>query len=62
MATFPNELLQQYTTFLDPVEHVDSRDENTADSHVKRDPSMLRLTGKHPFNAGKNLFMASRQC
>ncbi len=47
-------LLQQFTTFPEPVTRVDRRDENTADSHVKRDPSMLRLTGKHPFNAGKD--------
>ena len=53
-----NALLQQYTTFPAPVEHVDPRDENTADSHVKRDPRMLRLTGKHPFNAGKKIVTA----
>jgi hypothetical protein len=53
MAAIANDLLKQYTTIPNPVEHVDSRDKNTADSHVKRDPSMLRLTGKHPFNAGR---------
>lgn len=30
---------------------LDSRDEYTADNWVDRNPSMVRLTGKHPFNA-----------
>ncbi|KAI3464456.1 hypothetical protein Pfo_021119 [Paulownia fortunei] len=30
---------------------LDSRDELTADNWVERNPSMVRLTGKHPFNA-----------
>ncbi|XP_051124637.1 nitrate reductase [NADH]-like [Andrographis paniculata] len=30
---------------------LDPRDENTADNWVERNPSMVRLTGKHPFNA-----------
>uniref|UniRef100_A0A2P2JNM5 Nitrate reductase n=1 Tax=Rhizophora mucronata TaxID=61149 RepID=A0A2P2JNM5_RHIMU len=30
---------------------LDSRDEGTADSWVERNPTMVRLTGKHPFNA-----------
>ncbi|KAK4380991.1 Nitrate reductase [NADH] [Sesamum angolense] len=30
---------------------LDSRDEATADNWVERNPSMVRLTGKHPFNA-----------
>ncbi|KAL6525163.1 Nitrate reductase [NADH] 1 [Orobanche minor] len=29
----------------------DSRDEFTADSWIERNPSMVRLTGRHPFNA-----------
>ncbi|KAK7385239.1 hypothetical protein VNO78_30953 [Psophocarpus tetragonolobus] len=29
----------------------DPRDENTVDNWVKRNPSMVRLAGKHPFNA-----------
>ncbi|GMP47109.1 hypothetical protein CsSME_00015021 [Camellia sinensis var. sinensis] len=29
----------------------DSRDEGTADNWVERNPSMIRLTGKHPFNS-----------
>ncbi|KAL4196339.1 hypothetical protein AMTRI_Chr04g182700 [Amborella trichopoda] len=29
---------------------LDPRDEGTADSWVKRHPSLIRLTGKHPFN------------
>lgn len=30
---------------------LDSRDESTADNWIERHPSMVRLTGKHPFNA-----------
>ncbi|XP_073144174.1 nitrate reductase [NADH] 2-like [Henckelia pumila] len=30
---------------------LDSRDESTADNWVERNASMVRLTGKHPFNA-----------
>lgn len=30
---------------------LDSRDEFTSDNWVERNPSMVRLTGKHPFNA-----------
>ncbi|KAI8079952.1 Oxidoreductase, molybdopterin-binding domain-containing protein [Halteromyces radiatus] len=30
---------------------IDPRDLNTPDHFVSRDPSMIRLTGKHPFNA-----------
>ncbi|GAA0158561.1 reductase [Lithospermum erythrorhizon] len=30
---------------------IDSRDEGTADNWIERNPSMVRLTGKHPFNA-----------
>ncbi|XP_047341866.1 nitrate reductase [NADH]-like [Impatiens glandulifera] len=29
---------------------LDSRDEGTADNWIKRNPCMIRLTGKHPFN------------
>ncbi|CDP19741.1 unnamed protein product [Coffea canephora] len=30
---------------------LDARDEGTADNWIERNPSMVRLTGKHPFNA-----------
>lgn len=30
---------------------LDPRDEGTADSGIMRNPSMIRLTGKHPFNS-----------
>ncbi|CAI9114666.1 OLC1v1015438C1 [Oldenlandia corymbosa var. corymbosa] len=30
---------------------LDHRDEGTADNWIERNPSMVRLTGKHPFNA-----------
>lgn len=36
-----------------PQTEVDERDAKTADSWIARHPRMLRLTGKHPFNAGK---------
>lgn len=29
---------------------VDPKDESTPDNWVKRHPSMVRLTGRHPFN------------
>ncbi|KAI3976403.1 hypothetical protein MKX01_038702 [Papaver californicum] len=29
----------------------DSKDEGTADNWIERNPSMIRLTGKHPFNS-----------
>lgn len=32
---------------------IDSRDIGTPDEYIERDSSMIRLTGKHPFNAGK---------
>ncbi|OEL30884.1 Nitrate reductase [NADH] 1 [Dichanthelium oligosanthes] len=34
---------------LEPAVH-DPRDEGTADAWIKRDPSLIRLTGKHPLN------------
>ncbi|KAF8635471.1 hypothetical protein AX15_000444 [Amanita polypyramis BW_CC] len=46
-----DELLKRFTTFPEAVTQVDPRDANTDDRHVKRDPSMIRLTGKHPFNS-----------
>ncbi|KAI9250423.1 hypothetical protein BDA99DRAFT_522500 [Phascolomyces articulosus] len=36
---------------IQPLTTVDPRDANTPDAFVLRDPAMLRLTGKHPFNA-----------
>lgn len=30
---------------------LDSRDDGTSDNWIERNPSMVRLTGKHPFNA-----------
>ncbi|KAI8140685.1 hypothetical protein BJV82DRAFT_622125 [Fennellomyces sp. T-0311] len=42
---------------LNPLTSVDPRDENTPDNYVKRDPDMLRLTGKHPFNSEPPLKM-----
>ncbi|RLN03567.1 hypothetical protein C2845_PM13G19790 [Panicum miliaceum] len=34
---------------VEPAAH-DPRDEGTADAWVKRNPSLIRLTGKHPLN------------
>ncbi|RCV07051.1 hypothetical protein SETIT_1G212900v2 [Setaria italica] len=45
--------LSPYLRHLRPVEEPpvrDPRDEGTADAWVSRSPSLLRLTGKHPFN------------
>jgi nitrate reductase (NAD(P)H) len=45
--------LSPYLRHLRPVEEppvLDPRDEGTADAWVSRSPSLLRLTGKHPFN------------
>lgn len=40
------------SNIMKPPTTIDPRDENTPDAFVLRDPSMVRLTGKHPFNAG----------
>ncbi|XP_074279515.1 nitrate reductase [NADH]-like [Silene latifolia] len=45
-----NELIKKGNTELEPS-ILDSRDEGTADHWVERNPSMIRLTGKHPFNS-----------
>lgn len=44
------ELIQKGNRELEPS-IVDPRDEGTADSWIQRNPSMVRLTGKHPFNS-----------
>ncbi|KAK6938463.1 Moybdenum cofactor oxidoreductase, dimerization [Dillenia turbinata] len=44
------EIIEKGITELEPSV-LDTRDEGTADSWVKRNPSMIRLTGKHPFNS-----------
>ncbi|KAJ8445136.1 hypothetical protein Cgig2_029508 [Carnegiea gigantea] len=43
------EMIQRANTELEPS-ILDSRDESTPDHWVKRNPSLIRLTGKHPFN------------
>ncbi|KAL9234656.1 hypothetical protein vseg_009504 [Gypsophila vaccaria] len=45
-----NELIKKGTSELEPS-ILDSRDEGTADHWVERNPSLIRLTGKHPFNS-----------
>ncbi|KAI9496939.1 hypothetical protein BDB00DRAFT_757493 [Zychaea mexicana] len=42
---------EQTEGIIQPLTTVDPRDANTPDAFVLRDPSMVRLTGKHPFNA-----------
>ncbi|KAG7980858.1 hypothetical protein I3843_05G204700 [Carya illinoinensis] len=44
------ELIQKGNSELEPST-VDPRDEATTDNWVERNPSMVRLTGKHPFNS-----------
>jgi nitrate reductase (NAD(P)H) len=57
----PNiELLQQthnVNYFHAPSGLIDSKDIGTPDAHVSRDPSLIRLTGKHPLNAGKYIIL-----
>ncbi|CAO2834706.1 unnamed protein product [Amaranthus hypochondriacus] len=45
-----NELIKKGISELEPSS-VDSRDEGTADHWIERNPSLIRLTGKHPFNS-----------
>ncbi|KAL3641326.1 Nitrate reductase [NADH] 1 [Castilleja foliolosa] len=45
-----NDVIKKSTAELEPSVY-DSRDEFTSDNWVERNPSMVRLTGKHPFNA-----------
>ncbi|KNA12873.1 hypothetical protein SOVF_121130 [Spinacia oleracea] len=45
-----NEMIKKGNSELEPSS-VDSRDEGTADQWIERNPSMIRLTGKHPFNS-----------
>ncbi|KAH8091844.1 hypothetical protein BXZ70DRAFT_1001920 [Cristinia sonorae] len=39
----------------DTPNQVDTKDEKTPDSWIKRHPNLLRLTGKHPFNSEARL-------
>ncbi|XP_010670929.2 nitrate reductase [NADH] [Beta vulgaris subsp. vulgaris] len=45
-----NELIKKGNSELEPSS-VDARDEGTADNWIERNSSMIRLTGKHPFNS-----------
>ncbi|KAK9713817.1 hypothetical protein RND81_06G053000 [Saponaria officinalis] len=45
-----NELIKKGKSELEPS-ILDSRDEGTADHWIERHPSLIRLTGKHPFNS-----------
>lgn len=44
------EMIKKGKTELEPSVH-DTRDEGTADNWIERNFSMIRLTGKHPFNS-----------
>ncbi|GMH31344.1 hypothetical protein Nepgr_033187 [Nepenthes gracilis] len=44
------ELVKKGNSELEPS-ILDSRDEGTADHWIERSPSLIRLTGKHPFNS-----------
>lgn len=44
------DLIRKTNSELEPSV-IDSRDEGTADNWIERNPSMVRLTGKHPFNS-----------
>lgn len=43
------------------VTEIDSRDVNTPDNWIPRHPEMVRLTGKHPFNAESPLSLLLEQ-
>lgn len=43
-------MMEQFASYEAPTE-IDSRDLGTPDEWVARDPALIRLTGKHPFNA-----------
>lgn len=45
-----NDLIQKETTKVEPS-ILDPRDDGTSDRWIKRNPSLVRLTGKHPFNS-----------
>ncbi|KAK4804617.1 hypothetical protein SAY86_004434 [Trapa natans] len=45
-----HDLIKKGNSELEPSV-VDPRDEGTADQWIERNPTMVRLTGKHPFNA-----------
>ena len=49
-----NELIDKSNSELEPFS-VDSRDEGTSDHWIQRIPSLIRLTGRHPFNSEPQL-------
>ncbi|CAL9217588.1 unnamed protein product [Arabidopsis halleri] len=49
-AVYYKEMIRKSNAELEPSV-LDPRDEYTADSWIERNPSMVRLTGKHPFNS-----------
>ncbi|XP_010544388.1 PREDICTED: nitrate reductase [NADH] 2 [Tarenaya hassleriana] len=49
-AEYYMEMIQKSNSELEPS-ILDHRDESTADNWIERNPSMVRLTGKHPFNS-----------
>ncbi|CAI0374667.1 unnamed protein product [Linum tenue] len=45
-----SDLIRKSNSELEPSLH-DPRDDSTADAWIERNPTMIRLTGKHPFNS-----------
>lgn len=56
---FPQVRSNVISTYAKDISLVDPRDKDTPDRVVARNPNLIRLTGKHPFNAGKFLFRFS---
>lgn len=52
----PQDRSKVISTYTKDISLVDPRDKDTPDSVVARNTNLIRLTGKHPFNAGKFLF------
>ncbi|XP_010538973.1 PREDICTED: nitrate reductase [NADH] 2-like [Tarenaya hassleriana] len=49
-VNYYEEMIRKSNSELEPS-IFDPRDESTADSWIERNPTMVRLTGKHPFNS-----------
>jgi hypothetical protein len=56
---FPQAHSNVISTYAKDISLVDPRDKDTPDRVVARNTNLIRLTGKHPFNAGKFLFRFS---
>jgi predicted chitinase len=47
-----NNSINNISTYATDISNVDPRDRDTPDHVVARNSNLIRLTGKHPFNAG----------